>query len=229
MERAAMSFLKPKAATSSSENVNRGLITSTYSPAMTQGLGAQGVLAGALGVPGSDPSAATAGFDAYRTASGFDNILERAMRGVTGGQAAGGLLRSGSTGNAYLTRANELTQQSYGNYLQNLTGLSSLGLNAGNLVANAGQTSQSVGGRPSTAGSVASTIGGIASIFSDRRLKTDIEQIRTLEDGLGVYRFRYLGQLQHNIGVMADEVAKFRPWALGPKIAGFATVNYGNL
>lgn len=224
-----MSFLKPKAATSSSENLNRGLITDTYSPAMTQGLGAQNVLASALGVPGSDPGAASAGFDAYRSASGFDNILDRAMRGITGGQAAGGLLRSGSTGNAYLTRANELTQQSYGNYLQNLAGLSSLGLNAGGLVANAGQTSTSTGGRPSTAGAIASTVGGIASIFSDRRMKTDIEKIDEMPDGLGVYRFRYLGQLVKNVGVMADEVAKLRPWALGPKVAGFATVNYGEL
>jgi hypothetical protein len=31
------------------------------------------------------------------------------------------------------------------------------------------------------------------------------------------------------LGVMADEVAKLRPWALGPKRAGFATVNYGAL
>ena len=224
-----VSFLKPKAATSSSENTNRDLINSTYGGAMGQGVGAQNVLAGALGVPGSDASAAQAGFQQFQDASGFDNVLDRAMRGVVGGQAAGGLLRSGSTGNALLTRSNELQQQSYGNYLQNLAGLSSLGLNAGGLVANAGQTSQSTGGRPSTAGSIASTVGGIASIFSDRRMKTDIEKLEEMPDGLGVYRFRYLGQSEKNIGVMADEVAKLRPHALGPKVAGFATVNYGAL
>jgi hypothetical protein len=27
-------------------------------------------------------------------------------------------------------------------------------------------------------------------------------------------------------GVMADEVAKLRPWALGPKIGAYRTVNY---
>ena len=30
-------------------------------------------------------------------------------------------------------------------------------------------------------------------------------------------------------GVMADEVAALRPWALGPEVAGFATVNYAAL
>ena len=220
-----MSFLKPKAA--KSENLNRELINSTYSGAMGQGVGAQNVLAGALGVPGADPAAAQAGFQQFQQTSGFDNVLDRAMRGVIGGQASAGLLRSGSTGNALLTRANQLQQESYGNYLQNLAGLSSLGLNAGGLVANAGQ--QNIGGRPSTAGAIASTVGGIASIFSDRRMKTDIEKIDELDDGLGIYRFRYLGQLAKNVGVMADEVAKLRPWALGPKVAGFATVNYGEL
>jgi hypothetical protein len=28
---------------------------------------------------------------------------------------------------------------------------------------------------------------------------------------------------------MADEVAQLRPWALGPTVAGFATVDYGKL
>lgn len=61
---------------------------------------------------------------------------------------------------------------------------------------------------------------------SDRRLKRDIEKIGEFEDGLAIYIWRYIwGTL--GIGVMADEVAQKRPWALGPVFHGFATVNYG--
>jgi hypothetical protein len=104
-------------------------------------------------------------------------------------------------------------------------------LQAGGLVANAGQQSDSSskGGSPSTLGSIASTVGGIASIFSDRRLKRDIELIEREPDGLGVYAFRYVMSKVRVLGVMADEVAKLRPWALGPARAGYATVNYGAL
>lgn len=63
---------------------------------------------------------------------------------------------------------------------------------------------------------------------SDRRLKREVEKIGELDDGLAVYVWRYLwGKLA--IGVMADEVAEKRPWALGPTFHGFATVNYGAL
>ena len=105
------------------------------------------------------------------------------------------------------------------------------GLQAGGLVTNAGQTSNSTstGGSPSTAGSIASTIGGIASIFSDRRLKRAIQKIGEYADGLGIYEFRYLWSPERLRGVMADEVARLRPDALGPVRHGYMTVNYGAL
>lgn len=67
-----------------------------------------------------------------------------------------------------------------------------------------------------------------ASMFSDRRLKRDIALIGRLRDGLGVYRWVYRWG-EKATGVMADEVARLRPWALGPAVDGFATVNYGDL
>lgn len=80
---------------------------------------------------------------------------------------------------------------------------------------------------------LASTIGSLASsaaiAFSDRRLKTDIEKVGEEEDGLGVYEYRYKGDKMPQVGVMAQEVAKKRPWALGPKVGGYRTVNYGRL
>jgi hypothetical protein len=68
-----------------------------------------------------------------------------------------------------------------------------------------------------------------AALFSDRRLKTGIKRIGEHADGLGRYLYRYVWGGPEHEGVMADEVAKLRPWALGPVIGGFATVNYGAL
>lgn len=81
-----------------------------------------------------------------------------------------------------------------------------------------------------------SVLGGVASLgsagitkFSDRRLKRDIEEIGKLSNGLKVYAYRYIWSTARAVGVMADEVAKIMPKALGPTISGFATVNYGAL
>ena len=79
-------------------------------------------------------------------------------------------------------------------------------------------------------------LGGLASLggaaitkFSDRRLKRNIEQIGKLANGLKVYAYNYIWSSKLEVGVMADEVAKTRPEALGPTFFGYATVNYGAL
>lgn len=73
---------------------------------------------------------------------------------------------------------------------------------------------------------------------SDARLKTNVEKVGELPDGLGIYEWDYLpieGQIAEYMpegrqtGVMAHEVAELRPWALGPVVDGYATVNYGRL
>jgi len=74
---------------------------------------------------------------------------------------------------------------------------------------------------------------GAALVASDRRLKKNIAKVGALDDGLGVYEYEYtderFGKGRFR-GVMADEVAKLRPWALGPKIDGeFASVDYSKL
>lgn len=224
-----MSFLKPKPATSTSENLNRGLITDTYTPQAQSGVAANSTLAGALGVPGGDAAGATAGFNQYQANSGFQNVLQSLVKGMTGGAAAGGLLRSGPTARGILREGTALNQQSYNNYLQQLQGLSGLGLQGGGLISNAGQTSSSNAGGPSTAGTIASAIGGIASIFSDRRLKKDIRKVGKTDKGLPIYTFRYKDGGPKQMGVMAQDVAKKHPAALGPEVDGFKTVDYGRL
>lgn len=167
--------------------------------------------------------------------------MKALSQNITGQGAASGILNSGTTARALQSRGADLNQQYFNNYLQNLSGLSSQGLQAGGLVANTGQTSQGTGatggllgaatqlfggGGGTVAGNIGSTISGI---FSDRRLKTDIKKVGEFSDGLGIYTFRYHGQSNRVKGVMADEVATLRPWALGPVKAGYATVNYGSL
>jgi hypothetical protein len=245
-----MSFLAPKPAKSSStsENVNNNLITSTYGGQMGQGTGATNFLSQLLGVtPGSVASTANTvgtaangvaagggaeqGYNNYLQLAGYEPAMRQLSRNITGQGAASGMLRSGPTAGALQTRGAELNQGFFNNYLQQLSNLSGLGLQAGGLVSNAGQksTSTSTGGKPSTLGSIGSAVGGIASIFSDRRLKHSIRRVDEFADGLGIYVFSYIGSRQRVRGVMADEVALLRPWALGPKVAGYATVNYGAL
>lgn len=223
-----MSFLKPKPATSSSTNVNNDLIKSTYGSTMGQGVTGNNFLSALLTGQG-DTGAANAGYNNYLQMAGYAPAMRQLSQGITGQGAAAGILNSGSTAKALQTRGTELNQSFYNNYLQQLAGLSGLGLQAGGLVANAGQQSKSTGAQASTAGTIASTIGGIASIFSDPRLKRDIVRLGELSDGLGIYAYRYVMSKIRYVGVMADEVAKLRPWALGPTRAGYATVNYGAL
>lgn len=83
--------------------------------------------------------------------------------------------------------------------------------------------SPGIGGILQGAGSLASG----AALFSDRRLKSNVEKVGEMEDGLGIYEYDIFGERQR--GVMADEVEQLRPWALGPEVAGYRTVRYGDL
>lgn len=241
-----MSFLKPKPATSTSDNSNAGLINSTYGGSMNNGTaagnflgnllgtsgGAVGNAAGQIGQAANGVAAgggAQAGYQNYLQNAGYAPAMQQLSQGITGQGAAAGILNSGTTAKALQSRGADLNHQYFDNYLQQLSGQQNAGLQAGNLVANVGQRSNSTGGSPSTVGSIASTVGGLASIFSDRRLKTAIRKVGEFADGLGIYTYRYIGQTNRIRGVMADEVAKLRPWALGRTVAGYSTVNYGAL
>jgi len=65
--------------------------------------------------------------------------------------------------------------------------------------------------------------------ISDRRLKRDIVKVAQLDDGLGLYRYRYRGSKQRYVGVMAQEVAKIRPDAVVKAPDGYLRVNYPRL
>ncbi len=233
-----MSFLTGKPAKSSSVNTNNAAISSDYSGQIGQGTNATNYLSALLTGQG-DTAGANAGYQNYLQQAGYAPAMKQLSQGITGQGAAAGLLNSGSTAKALQSSGAALNNQYYNNYLQSLAGLSGLGLQAGGLVTQAGQTSSSTGGTSGVLGSAGSVLGGLGAIgnaggfgaiFSDRRLKFDIKLSKRDDDGLGWYTFRYKKQPSTIIaGVMADEVAKIRPWALGPVIDGYATVNYGAL
>lgn len=75
-------------------------------------------------------------------------------------------------------------------------------------------------------------LGGIAGIgssligLSDRRLKTNIKRIGTLDNGLGLYSYTYQWGGPRHIGVMADEVTEIMPDAVSEVAHGFMAVDY---
>ncbi len=159
-------------------------------------------------------------------------------------QASGLLANIGSAG-ADTYRADLGAQMNAGNNLYSLenaaiqapiTQLETVGglLNPGLVNTQTGQIVNSNGTEyAKTNGGLLNQLAAAASIagtvMSDRRLKRDIVKVGAEPDGLGVYEYQYVWGGDRQRGVMADEVATLRPWALGPVVAGYASVDYSKL
>lgn len=74
-------------------------------------------------------------------------------------------------------------------------------------------------------GSLLSGLGGLFSL-SDERAKDDIKEIGQTEDGMGIYSYRYKGDPETRIGLMAQEVAKKKPKAVAKGPDGLLRVDY---
>jgi hypothetical protein len=129
--------------------------------------------------------------------------------------AAPGLADAGYTGLAELLQAAgvgaALPYEGLGAY----TGALGTLFNGGTQKGGIGEVLQGIG-----------SIGSAAAKFSDRRLKTGIRKIGEFADKLGIYVWTYIWGGGEHIGVMADEIERLRPWALGPTVSGYQTVNY---
>lgn len=68
---------------------------------------------------------------------------------------------------------------------------------------------------------------GTGSVYSDRRLKTDVEEIGKTKNGLPIYLYRMKGDPKTRMGLMADDVEDVAPDAVkkDPK-TGYKKVNY---
>ncbi len=71
--------------------------------------------------------------------------------------------------------------------------------------------------------------GNLTFSFSDIRLKRDIIELARLDNGIGLYRYRYNWSDQHYVGVMAQEVADIIPDAVVRGPDGYLRVDYGRL
>jgi|SRR5882672_2345442 len=70
------------------------------------------------------------------------------------------------------------------------------------------------------------TIGSAGIKYSDRRLKSDLVKIGKLQNGLPIYSFKFLWSDEPQIGLMADEVSKIKPWAVFADSDGYLMVDY---
>jgi FecR protein/Chaperone of endosialidase len=68
-----------------------------------------------------------------------------------------------------------------------------------------------------------------AQIFSDIRLKRDVSLLKYLDNGLGLYSYRYLWSDTAYVGVMAQEVQKIAPESVVRDPSGYLKVDYGAL
>lgn len=95
-----------------------------------------------------------------------------------------------------------------------------------NIAANGAQMG-GMFGLAGTLGSAAMKYGPGIMAMSDRRLKSNIVRIGTGPRGLPLYEYTIFGRRER--GVMANEVEKVMPAAVGRHPSGFKMVNYGML
>lgn len=105
---------------------------------------------------------------------------------------------------------------------QNLSWLGSLVQGVG---ANAGGTSTQTSPGPSALSQIAGIGLTALGLFSDERVKEDIERVGMTDDGLPVYTFRYRGDPRTHMGLMAQDVEEVKPEAVG-SFGGIKTVDY---
>lgn len=67
-------------------------------------------------------------------------------------------------------------------------------------------------------------LGGVMGMFSDERVKEDATPVGKTKDGQTIYRFRYKGDPTWHMGLMAQEVEKAHPEAVG-ELGGIKTVD----
>ena len=78
-------------------------------------------------------------------------------------------------------------------------------------------------------GAVGTAAGAYAAFASDSRLKEDVKKIGESIDGHNIYKFKYIDNPKHYIGVMAEEVLAKNPEAVGRMDNGYWGVNYSKI
>ncbi|MDI1265592.1 MAG: tail fiber domain-containing protein [bacterium] len=149
--------------------------------------------------------------------------------------AAGGIAGVNTgLGNATAGQYNNLAQMGWNKE----TGIGNANANADlakyNASGNIWNAIGSIGGMGTSGGGTVggNAVSGIGSalmsglaMFSDERLKDDIEKVGELYDGQPVYKYRYIDSPVFQIGLMAQDVEKTAPDNV-IEIGGYKAVNY---
>ncbi len=209
-----------------------------------------GNVLGLNGPAGSDTALKT-----LQATPGYQFQLQQGDNAINAQAAATGQNASGNQALALSNYNQGLAGTTYQNYVNNLmpfmglaqnsasgiagvnTGLGNATANQYNSLANLGwQYGTGVGNANANATLAQNqanqnqwnALTGLAStalMFSDERLKENIEPIGELYDGTGIFRYNYLWDKAPRIGVMAQEVEQTRPDAV-TEIGGFKAVDY---
>ena len=152
------------------------------------------------------------GAGAQGNATGAFGVANAALG--TGMQAGSGVMQGYQT-----------AMSGYNNIMDNYTKMGTADIQAQ-------AASSPLGGLGSLAGSVfsaAGAAGGFGKLFSDRRLKTNVEIVGQLPSGLTVYEFDYIWGGERQRGVMAQEVIHVLPDAVVVGDDGYMMVDYGKV
>lgn len=205
-----------------------------YQFAVQQGDNAINAQSAATGMNGSGNQAlALSKFNQGLASQNYNNYVGQLQPFLGASNAA-----ASGIGNIDTGLGNQLAGQ-YGNLAgldwQTQTGIGNANANADlakntasgnfwNLLGSIGSMGTSGGG--TLGGNLMSGLGSAAlGIFSDARLKENIEPVGELYDGTNIYRYNYKGDRIPRIGVMAQEVERTRPDAV-VDIAGYKAVRY---
>ncbi len=149
---------------------------------------------------------------------GFEAAAGRTLSDLGRAQGAAGQL----FGLGELSRG--IQQQQQQAPLQAVSFLSNL---AQGIPVGGGGQSRQVGGQASPLGTIGALAGGLGALFSDERLKENIEKVGE-KNGYNIYEFNYLDQPERFRGVLAQEVFEKCPDAVD-EIDGYLAVDYGRI
>lgn len=215
-------------------------------PYANGGLNAQTRYNDLLGLNGD--AARSAGQQTYQSDPMFSAVLGDQSNALLRQQNARGGIYNGTAVQA----AGRLGLQNYQNYLGQLQGQGSQGLGAatnqaqirsgqGDSAFNYGATrasneigygnarAQASQGGVNNLLNLGSTVLKGAALFSDARLKRNVERVGTMPSGLPLHEFEYIWGPEKFVGVLAQEALAYRPEAVSMDDSGFLKVNYSLL
>lgn len=155
--------VQQSASTANSSNQAYGALSSAFNPVLGQTAQSGDYISQLLGIQGD--TGANSAFNKYLDSTGYNFALNQGTNAITSNAASRGLLDSGATGKALTGYGQQLGGQYFNQYIQQLLGLGTQGIQAGQVLSGAGNTSNSQSASSGASGSESgSGIGGFTGI-----------------------------------------------------------------